>query len=1321
MPQPLSQHQSLTISTTNCRGLCKTADPTVRHSFIRYLRSHSFDLIALQETHASTPDIQDIFHSQFQASSSLCTCGRIITATVSHITDCFLPITVTVLYASAARQDRMAFLRDLADNPSPFFSLNPTNHVVLGDWNYSYGDLSRSAPDSWLQFVSQHFVDCLTPIGSTHQHTFHRGLSSSCLDYIFASPDLVRYKRSLSVVYIQPSWTDHCLLQANFQLPLNLDSPVTGPGLWRVHPGLSKDELFCDILLFDLKHLIDHFPHGMTVQSKWEEIKRITKDTALHYSRRKTFDLKQGEALLQRKRGGITRKIATNPQDAPQLLPQLNIVEHQLASLQQYRVDTLALRAGIRWRECGELSAGYLKRTVKQKSRRKNIECLRHPVSSSLCVTNDDMLDAAASFYGSLYSPELIDQSASSLLRPFSLSGLLVAVRRCPHQSSPGSDGLPYALLSVILQIPECQSIAVEVFNDALSLEIFPPSWFDTCLSLLPKKGDLSDLRNWRPISLINTDAKVFTRLLNGRLLPTVSSLITPFQTGFMRGRFIADNGLFMKLVMDHCSNIDSSAVGLLLDQEKAYDRVHPDYLRQVLKRIGIPDSFVDSICRLFFGTCVRVNVNGFLSGSVPQLRGLLQGDPLSPVLFNLAFEPFLRSVLHDSLFNGVSLPISTPAPVPLPSEMPAVKLLAYADDVFCLLNAPSDLDRLIQHYTVYLRASNASLNYSKTQVLSLSGSSSIYSTTWRSQLQSYDIHTWHDRTAPDPITYLGFPLSSSITQRDSFLDKIHTNIATACKIHSQRSLSVRGLATIVNSLILSKLWYALRVIWVPVAFLDKIKSTVSRFLTTGIFPRLSFATMCLPRVLGGLGILDPAVQQRALQMRWLVPLLQPSHPPSDAVRALFADVTSDTYWDYRLPFLFPDLRRPVLRASRVLSLLFATVDALPRNWSHVVINSITVLALPVMALTLSPDPSLVIPKSFSKLRGDNIFIIDLTSLITRARQPTELPSFPRFCKKFLKMVSGSQLSLASFFLRTFLISASASQANPAFDPVSHDRIDVSPFVDALFGLSPSSVHITDHPLSPRCALDSSFYRSLLRSNSPAVTISWKNFWSYPLSHHGRNIWYRLLHGKIPCRELMYKIVPLPFPDGACILCGQSELTHALFYLNLPARKLLWMPAPSVILGAALVTLWKAHWRLVFDNVPFCLAPTLIAAEKLIAHFANEQVSGQVYSAFAIPHIHWILIIAARTTYQYFNPVDMPPQPMLPAAEYGNMAPASKGFKGLYRNMKPSKGLMEALLTHKQYSHHKERSQSDEDAVKEKPIAEDLVNRMENDIHTYPL
>ncbi|KAG1311701.1 hypothetical protein G6F62_014380 [Rhizopus arrhizus] len=62
-------------------------------------------------------------------------------------------------------------------------------------------------------------------------------------------------------------------------------------------------------------------------------------------------------------------------------------------------------------------------------------------------------------------------------------------------------------------------------------------------MTLLPKKGDLTSLKNWRPISLINTDAKVFTRLLNARLMPHLNRLISPQQLGFMPGRFIGENG----------------------------------------------------------------------------------------------------------------------------------------------------------------------------------------------------------------------------------------------------------------------------------------------------------------------------------------------------------------------------------------------------------------------------------------------------------------------------------------------------------------------------------------------------------------------------------------------------------------------------------------------------------------------------------------------------------------------------------------------------------------------------------------------------------
>jgi ATP-dependent helicase YprA (DUF1998 family) len=72
-------------------------------------------------------------------------------------------------------------------------------------------------------------------------------------------------------------------------------------------------------------------------------------------------------------------------------------------------------------------------------------------------------------------------------------------------------------------------------------------------------------------------------------MIKHAASLINPFQMGFVRDRFIANNGLLMKLIMEHTSNIASSSFVLLLDQEKAYNRVHPAYFRAVLLRFGFP------------------------------------------------------------------------------------------------------------------------------------------------------------------------------------------------------------------------------------------------------------------------------------------------------------------------------------------------------------------------------------------------------------------------------------------------------------------------------------------------------------------------------------------------------------------------------------------------------------------------------------------------------------------------------------------------------------------------------------------------------------
>jgi hypothetical protein len=303
-------------------------------------------------------------------------------------------------------------------------------------------------------------------------------------------------------------------------------------------------------------------------------------------------------------------------------------------------------------------------------------------------------------------------------------------------------------------------------------------------------------------------------------------------------------------MIMGHAQDTRSSAIGLLLDQEKVYDHVHPDYLTQVLTKFGFPSTIVHSLSTLFFGTALRLNVNGFLSSGAPQKRGLHQGDPISPMLFNLAFEPLLRSLLHDQSIHGITLPRSSLL-FPADANLQPIKLLAYAGDVVCLLRDPADMSRLQHHLFTYSAASNAKINYHKIVAISLSGAR-LYSSVWCPHLLANHITQWHDCSPSVPLIYLDFPMYTSTSQRDAFLEGLLQRIAQGCRVHSQRSLSVRARVTVLNNLILSKLWHVLRLTSVPIHFLTKIKSLIFSFLIYRLFPKISIETMCLPRKSSG-------------------------------------------------------------------------------------------------------------------------------------------------------------------------------------------------------------------------------------------------------------------------------------------------------------------------------------------------------------------------------------------------------------------------------------------------------------------------------------
>jgi hypothetical protein len=95
-------------------------------------------------------------------------------------------------------------------------------------------------------------------------------------------------------------------------------------------------------------------------------------------------------------------------------------------------------------------------------------------------------------------------------------------------------------------------------------------------------------------------------------------------------------------------------------------------------------------------------------------------GDPISPLLFSLAFELLLRNILQDSSFSVFSLYLLDLPFVSHICSYPAM-LLAYADNITYLLNQPAELDCLYHHLSIYSRALNVLFfNFHKTQALSL-------------------------------------------------------------------------------------------------------------------------------------------------------------------------------------------------------------------------------------------------------------------------------------------------------------------------------------------------------------------------------------------------------------------------------------------------------------------------------------------------------------------------------------------------------------------------------------------------------------------------
>ena len=156
--------------------------------------------------------------------------------------------------------------------------------------------------------------------------------------------------------------------------------------------------------------------------------------------------------------------------------------------------------------------------------------------------------------------------------------------------------------------------------------------------------GPREDTRNYRPITLLNTDYKVFTRVLAQRMMTAVHQFVDGTQKGFVPDVFIAELTKQLRLIEAHINEEPEDRKGLFifLDMEKAFDRVSHQYLNEALKALNFGPNFRQHINILYNDhnpQLRRTYVNGYYSDWFETKSGTAQGCPLSPLLFLLIGE----------------------------------------------------------------------------------------------------------------------------------------------------------------------------------------------------------------------------------------------------------------------------------------------------------------------------------------------------------------------------------------------------------------------------------------------------------------------------------------------------------------------------------------------------------------------------------------------------------------------------------------------------------------------------------------------------------
>jgi len=323
----------------------------------------------------------------------------------------------------------------------------------------------------------------------------------------------------------------------------------------------------------------------------------------------------------------------------------------------------------------------------------------------------DNLLGTALDREHSINLDELgiVPHNLADLELPFTEEEVWNTIKQLPPDKAPGPDGFTgrfYKVCWPIIKNEIMTAVSVVWSRKFAGFEMLNAAY----IILLPKKEEAKQPRDFRPISLVHSFAKLITKLLANRLACRLQQMVSPNQSAFIKGRFIQDNFMLVQQTARFLNQQKQPRILLQLDISKAFDSVSWPFLLEVLQHLGFGQIWRDIISGLLSSSSTQVILNGIPGDRISHQRGLRQGDPLSPMLFILIMD-VLGHMVAKAAADGLLQPLS--------SRALQHRISLYADDVILFLRPEAlDINITMSILQLFGEASGLKTNFLKSNVL---------------------------------------------------------------------------------------------------------------------------------------------------------------------------------------------------------------------------------------------------------------------------------------------------------------------------------------------------------------------------------------------------------------------------------------------------------------------------------------------------------------------------------------------------------------------------------------------------------------------------